>query len=103
MATRPASIPFALIDGSGRPYFLQVTRNASRAPEAEASIVFVATTEIRRSVPASVDPALNPNQPNARMKQPSIAIGRLCPGIALTSPLTYLPMRGPRTDRKSVV
>src|SRR5512135_1392140 len=97
IATRPESIPFALIEGSGRPYLRHVTRKARSAPEADASIVFVATTEILRSVPASVEPALKPNQPNARMKQPRIAIGRLCPGIARASPRTSLPVRGPRT------
>ena len=59
--------------------------------------MFVATTAIRRSVPASVEPALNPNQPKARMKQPRTAIGMLCPGMACAFPFTYFPIRGPRT------
>ena len=40
---------------------------------------------------------MNPNQPKARMKQPRIAIGTLCPGMACAFPFTYLPIRGPRT------
>ena len=45
--------------------------------EADANIVLTAMTEIRRSVPANVLPALKPNQPKARIKHPSIAIGKL--------------------------
>ena len=68
------------------------------APLALASIVFTATIEIRRSVPANVEPGLKPNHPKANMKQPSKAIGILCPGIVFTLPsLPYLPMRGPMT------
>ena len=44
---------------------------------AEASIVLVATTAMRRSVPARLEPGLNPNQPNARMNVPSITMGML--------------------------
>src|SRR5512139_1244441 len=67
------------------------------APPALASIVFVATTPIRRSEPARVEPALNPNQPKARMKHPTMAIGMWCPGMAFGVPsLLYLPRRGPR-------
>jgi len=46
-----------------------------KAPAAEASMVLVATTAIRRSPPARVEPALKPNQPKARIKQPVIAMG----------------------------
>jgi len=46
-----------------------------KAPAEPASMVFTATTPIRKSVPARVEPALNPNQPKARMKQPTTAIG----------------------------
>ena len=68
------------------------------APPAEASMVFTATTPMRRSPPARVEPALKPNQPKARMKQPVIAIGMWCPGIAFGEPsLLNLPRRGPRT------
>ena len=47
-----------------------------------ASIVLTATTPMRRSPPASVEPGLKPNQPNARMNVPAIAIGMSWPGIA---------------------
>ena len=46
-----------------------------KAPATLASIVLTTMNEIRRSVPASVEPGLNPNQPNARTKQPAIAMG----------------------------
>ncbi len=64
-----------------------------------ASIVLTATEPMRRlpllEAP-SVEPGLNPNQPNARMKQPVSTITRSCAGIALALPSrVYLPMRGP--------
>src|SRR6267142_1571391 len=68
------------------------------APDADASMVLTAMTEMRRSPPASVLPGLKPNHPKARMKQPSTPIGMLWPGIGFAEPsLLYLPMRGPRT------
>ena len=47
-------------------------------------MVLMATTAMRRSVPASVEPGLNPNQPKARMKVPRMANGMLWGGIGLT-------------------
>src|ERR1035441_4704945 len=73
IATRPARRPFPLMEGAGRPDFLQVPRDASTAPAPEASIVFLATTPILRSVPESVEPALNPNHPKARIRHPERA------------------------------
>src|SRR5574341_1669578 len=71
---------------------------AAIAPDADANMVLVATTPIRRSVPASVLPALKPNQPKARMKTPVRAIGMLWPGMALGFPsVEYFPMRAPST------
>ena len=43
--------------------------------------VLAATVANRTSVAANVEAALKPNQPNSRMKVPSIAIGMWCPGI----------------------
>src|SRR5690606_41276892 len=46
---------------------------------------------------ASCEPPLKPNQPSQRMKAPSVASGRLAPGIGLTRPSgPYLPLRAPR-------
>src|SRR6188768_3814485 len=69
-------------------------------PVIPASIVLTATEEARRPpLPdrASVDPGLNPNHPNARMKQPHSTHMMSCPGMALGLPSrVYFPMRGPR-------
>ena len=78
MATRPANMPLHIMLGSGFPLrTFHIQRAEANAPKALASIVLVATTAIRKSVPANVDPGLNPNQPNARMNVPIIAIGML--------------------------
>src|SRR5690242_9525274 len=77
IATMPASMPFASQVGSGFPKRVQTYNMAPNAPEADASIVLTATIAIRVSVPASVEPGLKPNQPNARMNVPRSAIGML--------------------------
>src|SRR6267142_2883664 len=79
IATNPASMPLNIIEGSG--FFVRthhIHNVAAKAAVAEASMVLTATTAIRRSVPASVEPGLNPNQPNARMNVPNITSGMLC-------------------------
>src|SRR3546814_17456492 len=46
---------------------------------------------------ASCEAPLKPTQPSQRMKVPSVASGRLAPGIGCTAPSgPYLPLRGPR-------
>ena len=61
-----------------------------------ANMLFTTITEIRESVPASVEPALKPNHPNAKMNVPSTIIGTLCAGMARDlPPAENLPMRGP--------
>src|SRR5215467_7895996 len=62
IATRPASMPLHIMDGSGflvRTHHIQ--RVAPKAPVADASIVLTATTAMRRSVLARLEPGLNPN------------------------------------------
>ena len=53
IATKPANMPLHIIEGSG---FLvrnhHIHKVAPSAPVADASIVFTATTAMRRSVPA---------------------------------------------------
>ena len=75
MATRPASMPLAIIPGSGLPVRIITQNMAIVAPNAAAMAVLVAMTPNRMSVAASVDAALKPNQPNSRMNVPSMAIG----------------------------
>ena len=96
IATRPASAPFAIIEGSGLPYLLHMYSIAVTLPAAPASMVFVAITPMRRSDPASVEPGLKPNHPKHRMNVPASAMGMLCPGMAFGVPSAlYLPRRGP--------
>ena len=98
MATRPASMPFAIIPGSGLPVRIMIQNMAMTDPKAPAMAVFVATTANCTSVAASVEAALKPNQPNSRMNVPSMAMGMWWPGMALGVPSrSYLPIRGPST------
>ena len=86
IATSPASMPLHSIVGSGlRPLKFNV-RCAAIAAVMLASIVLTTTKLMRRSVPASVEPGLNPNQPKARMNVPRTTIGMSCPGIACGLP-----------------
>jgi hypothetical protein len=62
-------------------------------------LVFSATYAKKPTPPKSTDsvePGLNPNQPNQRMITPSVVYAMLCPGIAFGLPSApNLPMRGP--------
>jgi hypothetical protein len=99
MATSPASMPLTIMPGSGLPVFHIMVNIATVAPKAAAMAVLAATTANCTSVAAKVDAALKPNQPNNRMKQPSMAIGTWWPGSVFGEPSElYLPMRGPRTS-----
>src|SRR5579863_7939697 len=97
IATRPARAPLHMIEGSGLlPRTFHIHRVVAIPPAAEASTVLTMLMPLRRSVPARLPPELSPNHPNARMKVPSITIGRLCGGIGLGVPsLLYFPRRGP--------
>ena len=60
-------------------------------PPAAARLVFIKTTATalassRTDAVASTEPPLKPNQPSQRIRVPSVARGRLQPGMALTSP-----------------
>ena len=98
IATRPASMPLAIMPGSGLPVRLVIQSIAAMAPNAPAMAVLVATVANWMSVAAKVEAALKPNQPNSRMKVPSIAMGRWWPGMATALPSLNLPMRGPSTS-----
>ena len=98
MATRPASMPLAIMPGSGLPLRIHTQNMAMVAPKAAAIAVLAATTVNLRSVAAKVDAALKPNQPNKRMNVPSIAIGMWWPARVRGFPSgPYFPMRGPST------
>src|SRR4051794_4678915 len=99
IATRPASMPLAIIPGSGFPVRFVIQNIDTTAPNAPAIAVLAATVANWMSVAANVDAALKPNQPNSRMNVPSIAIGMWWPGMARGLPsLPNLPMRGPSTS-----
>ena len=74
-------MPLTIIPGSGLPVLRIITNIATTAPKAPAMAVLVATMANCTSVAASVEAALKPNQPNSRMKQPSMAIGMWWPGM----------------------
>ena len=111
MATRPAIAPLSANVGSGLPEMIQASTSEPRTPAAADRLVVTAMAAIDRSVPATVLPALNPNQPNQSRNTPSAASGRLWPWMALTITLplpplapeplpwlrTYLPSRAPST------
>ena len=98
MATRPASMPLAIMPGSGLPVRLVIHSIATMAPKAPAIAVFVATVANCTSSAENVEAALKPNQPNSRMNVPSMAIGMWWPGRARGVPSApNLPMRGPST------
>src|SRR5260370_39473894 len=56
MATRPANMPLQAMLGSGLPLRHHIHKHAPKQPLAEASMGVVATTEIRRPLPARVEP-----------------------------------------------
>src|SRR5467141_4633452 len=72
---------------------------APKVPVQPANIVATAMPPIRRlplDEAPSVLPGLNPNQPNARMKQPIKTAEMSCPMIGLAEPSRLnLPRRGP--------
>src|SRR4051794_10483305 len=60
MATRPASMPLAIMLGSGLPARFITQNMPTVAPNAAAMAVFVATTANRMSATDNVDAALKP-------------------------------------------
>ncbi len=97
MPTKPPRAPLSVMPGSGRPSFLDHAVNmAPMAPAAADSVVVTATEAKSAPTAASVEPALNPYQPNQRMNTPSAPSMSEWPGIAFGLPFSsYLPIRGP--------
>ena len=87
MATSPASMPLQAMVMSGLPKLKYQKSIAAADPATAARLVFIATTEMRRSVEPSVEPGLKPIQPNSRMKVPVTTKTRLCAGNALRLPV----------------
>src|SRR5262249_24006771 len=102
IATSAAIAPFSIIERSGFLITIHEVRTAPSTPAAAARFVLSATYEKNPTPPKStlsVEPGLNPNQPNQRMITPSGGNAMLCPGIALDLPsLAYLPIRGPSSN-----
>src|SRR5580704_13396431 len=97
IATSPASIPLHAMVISGLPNRKYQMSIAAAEPATAARFVFTATTEIRKSVAPSVEPGLNPIQPNSRMNVPVTTYTTLCAGKArIFPPGPYLPRRGPK-------
>ena len=98
IATRPASMPFTIMPGSGLPVFRVMYNMAAIEPKAPAIAVLVAATANCTSVAAKVLAALKPNHPNNKINVPSIAIGTWCPAMVRGLPSApNLPIRGPIT------
>src|SRR5260221_777365 len=98
MATRPPRNPFTEMP---RSHFLVIgyTRSTADMPPAHAAIVVLAATRPipSQSIAESVEPGLNPYQPNQRMTPPMAPQVRSCAGIGPPpSRLNVRPRRGPR-------
>src|SRR5437879_9245919 len=74
MATNPASVPLAIIEGSGLPYLNHMYSIDMNPPAAPASIVFVAMTPLRRTHHTTVEPELKRNATTARGNVPISAM-----------------------------
>ena len=99
IATRPPRNPFTDIPRS-HVFVRGYTQNiATRPPAHAARVVFVATRPIpSKSIADSVEPGLNPYQPNHRITPPIAAIVRSCGANGPPpSRLNRRPSRGPRT------
>ena len=100
IATSAPIAPFSIIERSGFLITIHEVTIAPNTPAAAARFVLSATYAKKPTPPKStesVEPGLNPNQPNQRIKTPSVVNAMLCPGIGWGFPSTYLPIRGPRS------
>ena len=79
--TNPAKVPFSVKETSGFLYLIQDTIKAASVPVAAAILVltstFEATSIVSSPVIEVVEPPLNPNQENQRIKTPKAARVRL--------------------------
>src|SRR5271154_6098566 len=97
IATSPASMPLQAIVMSGFPNMKYHSSIAAAEPATAARFVFTATTAMRRSVAPSVEPGLNPIQPNSNINVPLTTNTIFDAGNARGLPSApYLPSRGPK-------
>ena len=84
MATRPAKIPFMVIEKSGLPKRFQEMSMAVMPPTAAAKLVVkkMWLTKPGSATMPIVEPGLKPNQPNHKINTPSAAKVMLWPGMA---------------------
>ena len=101
--TSPAIAPFRPANRSTRPRIGREMARAAMTPAAAARFVLTSTMLIATASAAlpsaSWDPPLNPNQPNQRMKTPSVTTRMFEGGVALATPSRRnLPSLGPTTS-----
>jgi hypothetical protein len=88
---------------SGLPNMKYQNNIAAADPATAARFVLIATTEMRRSVAAKVDPGLNPIHPNSNMNVPVTTKTMLCAGKARGFPSgPYFPKRGPKITESAI-
>src|SRR5919198_5116414 len=106
IATSAAIAPLHAMPMSGFRVLSQIVVSAPITPQAAAMLV-TRTMSAKRMSPfcpvelsaLSVEPGLNPNQPNQRMKVARPTNGMLWPGITLGFPSgPYLPRRAPSSS-----
>ena len=95
--------PFSPAKRSMRPRTGRDMASAAMTPAAAARLVLTSTMLMATAsvaLPsASWEPPLNPNQPNQRMKTPSVTTRMFDGGVGLTEPsLRNLPSLGPTTN-----
>ena len=101
--TSPAIVPFSAANRSMRPSSERETSMAVMTPAAAARFVLTSTmlmdTASTALARASWDPPLKPNQPNHRMKTPSVTTTVFEGGVGLALPSRpNLPSLGPTTS-----
>src|SRR5690606_23277155 len=93
--TKPPRIPFKNIVKSNFLSLMADVIIATTPPAAAAKQVVTSVNDVKPGSADKIEPPLNPNHPNHKIKTPAVAIGMLCPAIACGFPSLNLPIRGP--------